>query len=1029
MLSLITGKLGGRGAPATYTHDGVLRRRVPDSIGQKGYIMKIRRKLISAAVAALVLIGCIVPFGAAVSAAALPYTDVKSTDWFYESVLYAYENGLMNGMTPTTFEPKKSLSRAMFVTLLGRHAGAALEENDAFPDVPRGKWYSGYVGWAVTLGVVHGYEDGTFRPDASISRQEMAVAVSNYIKTMGFNMTTEGGVFKFADQEDVAAWAAPSLSVLRDTGVVAGDERGRFNPEDNITRAESAKVMMKLKLAIDNAWQGYMPKASDGSIILGAAYLYHSGSACSGGMAHELNSDGTYPILESYMDRYAAGRTYLYPNTVGVSLSYLGIDISTHPIVKICYSSDGIGGGIPSAVYTVNRTKYESTGTSVYEEITPTRGDDDCGMKTATVDLTATAAAHRDVNPETQIQNLVFEPCARDYGGDGRFKIAYIAFFRDAASADAYTAASDSAIDDYLKNYYVNSSLDYSELSKSDDEYYKRLISDRISEIKSADSALTPEKVKSAGGTCYYLSTVNGNDSNDGLSPATPWRSLSKLWREIPGGDLITRIRPGDGVFFERGSVWYPERYMNYQVYNLSGANGVSYGAYGEGEKPLFTCSLDFTSAGGAGRWLPTDWENVWELDPELIDSDPAWRGVYPHGTDIGNIIFNGGEGLGVRIVPGNERSLSDSVEPSAELSPFGEGKTSYDKGYVCNGYEYYNAGVADMTNPGTALTKNLEFIHDRVEGRLYLYFDGGNPGEYFTDIKVSRNGAAATFGNNTWVDNLTFMYSSTYGAIVGEKNIKFTNCEVGYVGGSISSVESGIEAYGRTDGSYMYDNYIHDICDGPITSQNGRSDGDKPYLIQNVEYIGNVIVACGNGAEIWNGPGPLDANGVGRDKMINITIRDNIMAYIGYGLTQMQDTGHNREGNVICGSIYGEMVDCSVEDNLYYRVNGDVYGSYVATYTQPRGWMARGNTYVLNPTYANIGYCYETLNRINHGMWKRARVKFTSSYEGLVWYTQLGVDPVGKYYYYTDMNEHESRDCFFMTGWWAEHGGFGARR
>ena len=103
MLSLITGKLGGRGAPATYTHDGVLRRRVPDPIGQKGYIMKIRRKLISAAVAALVLIGCIMPFGAAVSAAALPYTDVKSTDWFYESVLYAYENGLMNGKSFTPF--------------------------------------------------------------------------------------------------------------------------------------------------------------------------------------------------------------------------------------------------------------------------------------------------------------------------------------------------------------------------------------------------------------------------------------------------------------------------------------------------------------------------------------------------------------------------------------------------------------------------------------------------------------------------------------------------------------------------------------------------------------------------------------------------------------------------------------------------------------------------------------------------------------------------------------------------------------
>ena len=151
-------------------------------------------------------------------------------------------------------------------------------------------------------------------------------------------------------------------------------------------------------------------------------------------------------------------------------------------------------------------------------------------------------------------------------------------------------------------------------------------------------------------------------------------------------------------------------------------------------------------------------------------------------------------------------------------------------------------------------------------------------------------------------------------------------------------------------------------------------------------------------------------------------------MAYIGYGLTQMQDTGHNKNGNVICGSIYGEMVDCAVENNIYYHVFGDIYGSYVATYTQPRGWMARGNTYIINPTYANIGYSYETINRIDHNMWKRARVSFPATYEGLVWYTQQGVDPVGKYYYYTDMNEYEAQDCFFMTGWWAERGGFNVK-
>lgn len=979
--------------------------------------MKLKSRLASAALTAVMLAGNVfAPFGTT-AAADIPYTDVPNKSWYYEAVKTMYDSKIMNGMSETEFGPKLELTRAMFVTILGRLTGVSdkdLTETKDFKDVPSGKWYSGYVGWAVKNGVVHGYEDGTFKPEDNLTRQEMAVAVANFVDVFGYNLTKEGGMFEFEDQDTVGSWAVDSLGVLRDTGVIQGDDYGCFNPKNNITRAEAATVMMKLKNAIENAWQGYLPEASDNSVVLGASYLFYEGSACSGGMEHKLDRDGNYPVLNAYMDSVAASRTYLAANTIGVSLSYMNIDIGTHPIVKICYSSDDIGSSKPGVTYIANWSKSESAQSStIYEAFTLKDGADDCGMKTATADLSSISknGEYSFYNASWSLQNLVFSPCEADYDGDGTFKIAYIAFFKSQADADAFSAKSDSEINDYLKNYDRYSSLDYASLSESEYDSYSRELSERISDIKNSESAVTPEQITAAGGKCYYLSSINGDDSNSGTSPDKPWKSLSKLYKVI---DIvyIPVVKEGDAVFFERGSVWYPEEYKNYQVYCLHGFDGVTYGAYGEGDKPLFTCALDFTSADNTGRWTETEWKNVWELDPELIDKDPEWRGAEPHGTDIGNIYFNGGEALGVRIVP------------TDDADPFGEGKVSYDKGYVCNGYEYYEAGVADMTNPGTALTKNLEFIHDRNEGRLYLYWDNGNPGDYFDDIKVTRNGHAGAMGKNSRIDNLAFLYSTNYAMTAGGNDLMVTNCEIGCSGGSLISVDSGIECYGESNGVKIYNCYIHDVGDGSLTNQSVGIESKTEHL-QNIEYAGNVMAAVGFGAEIWMHPVVIDENGYGRNRMINISVHDNFMAYIGYGMTQMQATTHNIGGSCINGSIYGEMSNCTVENNIYFFINGNINEAYFATYEQNRGWMSKGNTYIFNPDYACIGMCYETINKIDHYMWKRCRISFPATYEGLVWYTQQGVDPTGTYRYTTETNQHEQNKCFFTTGYWVEHGGF----
>lgn len=716
--------------------------------------------------------------------------------------------------------------------------------------------------------------------------------------------------------------------------------------------------------------------------------------------------------MKTRLSKYDATFTYHHPNTTGVSINYLSIDTGTYPYVKIAYKN-GMDIPTPEARYIVNKTRTEQRNPTVDEMLPLTAGDGDGGFNTAILDLTVINKKYPDINYSSDIANLLFYPCTENYSGDGTFDIAYIAFFKNKADADSFTTDSaDMAVAEFIRSYEPYSDLDWRELTSDDEAYYEKQLSDRIREIKNSDSLITPAEIEKNGGTCYYISSINGDDEkNDGKSPDSPYRTVDPLFYYKGAGNFFkfTYLKEGDGVFFERGSVFYGKQFSENSLAALETVAGVSYGAYGSGPKPMFTMAIDFTDSNGVGVWHKTEWNNVYVLDK--IADDAYWWG---YRSEVGNIFFNGGEGLGIRIV-------ADKGESGQYL---GEGQKSTDRGYCCNGYEYFYSPVRDLTTPGTALQNDLEFFHDYETGKLYLYCKGGNPAERFDDIKVSRCGTAAwAEADGARYDNLAFMYSTDYAVRAGGNDITFTNCEIGCVGGSLSSVESGIEMYGASDGVYVYDCYIHDVGDGPLTSQCASTEAGNPNHIQNIEYIGNVMAANGNGAEIWNHMGPLDENGVAQNKIKNVLIKDNLMAYIGYGITQKQAMGAYAKGSVICSSMYGEFENCLVEGNVFYRPNGNVYQSYVATYTQPRGWQAKGNVYVMNDKHSSIGYIYETLNYLDHNMWKRARIDFPYNYETLVWYTGLGVDPSGTYYHYDDISDAESKGCFFTTGYYVENG------
>ena len=113
----------------------------------------------------------------------LPFTDVTGDSWYYDAVSYAYTNQLMSGVGNGRFDPDGSTKRGMIVTILYQMEGKPAVSGDIhFSDVPQGKWYSSAVNWASQNRIVAGYDDGTFRPDNSITRGAFAGILDRFLR-------------------------------------------------------------------------------------------------------------------------------------------------------------------------------------------------------------------------------------------------------------------------------------------------------------------------------------------------------------------------------------------------------------------------------------------------------------------------------------------------------------------------------------------------------------------------------------------------------------------------------------------------------------------------------------------------------------------------------------------------------------------------------------------------------------------------------------------------------------------------------
>lgn len=282
-------------------------------------------------------------------------------------------------------------------------------------------------------------------------------------------------------------------------------------------------------------------------------------------------------------------------------------------------------------------------------------------------------------------------------------------------------------------------------------------------------------------GTTYYVSP-NGDDANDGTSPETAWRTTGAV---IAHRDLL---KAGDAVLFERGYVYRCSATIN-------AVSGVTYAAYGEGEKPaLYGSAANYA----LHTWKPTDEENIWQLPLDTVEA--------------GIIVFNHGVATGTP--------------------------------------KYY--GVDE-------LLKNGDFHHDLENHVLYMYLDKGNPASVYDDIEIGTRATIFQALRDTvdvTVDNLAFKYAGLF-AIIGQertRNLRVTNCELGWVGGcrfmkGKVGLGNAISYWKDTEGALVENCWIYQCYDAGITPQGVT----EPHTYKNLVFRKNLIEYCNYSIEVFD--------------------------------------------------------------------------------------------------------------------------------------------------------------------------------
>ena len=418
-------------------------------------------------------------------------------------------------------------------------------------------------------------------------------------------------------------------------------------------------------------------------------------------------------------------------------------------------------------------------------------------------------------------------------------------------------------------------------------EDLRDLTDQRIAEIRATPNITIP-----SGATVYYASTKNSGSwwvTGSGTKD-DPWRNLSKVNN--------ANISSGSYVLFERGSVFRGQ---------LQAKTGVTYSAYGTGPKPCI-----YTSTGDGAdpnKWTQTDAPNVWKYNAGK--------------TDVGTVVFDGGRAHAIKIV--------------AEQHTNGVG-AAFTQLYTGESF----------TNSYKDLAHDLHFWHDYTtstrfkkyvngDGYLYLYSSKGNPGSRFKSIEfcVGQHAISVGVTSDVTIDNLCIKYVGAHGIGAGSDtnptlvtNLKVTNCEFGWIGGSVQNEYSNVrnypirygnavEIYGGCNGYTVENCYIYQVYDAGITHQFDLNNNVTKTKQKNIRYANNVIECCNYSIEyfLMRGKQPNDTT----SQMENVSIVSNIMWDAGTGFCEQRPIT-NEAAHIKSWQSDNRAKNFAIRDNVFAR-------------------------------------------------------------------------------------------------------------
>ncbi|MBE6529003.1 MAG: hypothetical protein E7680_00145 [Ruminococcaceae bacterium] len=428
--------------------------------------------------------------------------------------------------------------------------------------------------------------------------------------------------------------------------------------------------------------------------------------------------------------------------------------------------------------------------------------------------------------------------------------------------------------------------------------------------------------VPAASGKTYYISSINGNDANNGTSPETAWASPKKA----------NAVKSGDLVLFECGSEF---RRDNELFFTLQ--SGVTYATYGSGEKPIFYGSID---ASDPNLWLPVKGKtNLYYFKTQIVFSGE---------TDIGSIVFNDGEAWGIKI-----QKLYKQTKKEGQRSNNTLALTD-----VSNGLKTFASIPSyELKNGSDLKGPDLCFYHDTKY--VYLYCEGGNPATRFSSVELSQhkfafNGEGVS---NVTVLNLDFRNFGNHAAHVFNcKNFTIKNCSFTFIGGTVdlnygdwrnydTRLGNAVENWNSCDGMTIENCFFDQIYDTAMTTQSNSDISSK-----NIVYRNNVVQNVWFGVELW-------AGAEGSDQTIefsNVDVSGNYFAKIGEGFTTQRpdkiDPGTDYSVNAFIKVSRGpyEMGNSFyVTDNIIDGTNGKmIFCGYPKTKTGADGVVFDRNTY-----------------------------------------------------------------------------------